>query len=98
MLELMIYRRRRYRSAARAGFYRFENQQRKAVYGFSDGDFVRLRDEYGNVWRGQAEDMGDNSVRFLFRDSDGNRISGISDHNGVVLRDEHGNTWRGYID
>jgi hypothetical protein len=81
----------------RAGYYRFEDENRRSIFGFSDGDFVRLRDERGNTWRGQAEAIGD-SVRFLFRDSEGNRISGVSDHFGVVLRDERGNTWRGYLD
>jgi hypothetical protein len=94
----MIYRRKRRRGGARVGFYRFENQQRKQVYGYGDGDFVRLRDEYGNVWQGQAEDMGDNTSRFIFKDSDGKRISGLADENGVVLRDETGQTWRGFID
>lgn len=94
----MIYRRTRRRRTVRSGFYRFENEQRKQVYGYGDGDFVRLRDEFGNTWQGQAEEMGDNSVRFIFKDSGGNRISGISDENGVILRDERGNTWRGFID
>lgn len=93
----MIYHRRR-RSALQSGFYRFENAHRKSVFGFGDGDFVRLRDEHGNVWRGQAEVAEDQSIRFLFRDSDGKRISGISEHDGIVLRDERGNLWRGYID
>ena len=66
--------------------------------GFGDGDFVRLRDEYGTEWRGHAESTEDKTIRFIFRDTDGNRISGISDSYGVTLRDERGNTWRGYID
>ena len=66
--------------------------------GYGDGDFVRLRDEFGNVWRGQAEATEDKTIRFLFRDDDGRRISGICDSYGVTLRDERGNTWRGYID
>jgi hypothetical protein len=66
--------------------------------GFGDGDFVRLRDEYGNVWRGQAEYQSDDTVRFLLRDSEGNRISGISHESGIVLRDEFGNTWQGIVD
>ncbi len=82
----------------RAGFYRFENHQRKQMYGYGDGDFVRLRDEHGNTWQGQAEDMGDNTLRFIFKDSEGKRISGLADENGVVLRDEAGQTWRGFID
>jgi hypothetical protein len=93
----MIYNRKR-RSALQSGYYRFENSHRRSVCGFGDGDFVRLRDEYGNVWRGQAEMAEDKSIRFLFQDSDGKRISGISDHYGVILRDERGNLWRGYID
>ncbi len=68
------------------------------MYGVGDGDFVRLRDENGNVWRGQAEHAEDKSIRFIFRDSNGKRISGISDSFGVTLRDEEGNTWRGFID
>ena len=82
----------------RAGFYRFENDQRKRIFGYGEGDYIRLRDEFGNVWQGHAEDMGDDSVRFIFRDPDGNRISGICDNNGVILRDEDGHSWRGYID
>lgn len=68
------------------------------MHGFGDGEFVRLVDEFGNVWRGQAESYDDKTIRFLFRDSDGGRISGISDSCGVTLRDERGNTWRGYLD
>jgi hypothetical protein len=94
----MIYRRRRARSTSPGGFYRFDSTGQKTVFGFGDGDYVRLRDELGNVWRGQAEKQPDNTVRYRFRDSNGNIISGISDKFGVVLRDEHGNTWRGFID
>jgi len=94
----MIYRRRRLRSRVPGGFYRFENRLQRSVSGFGDGDFIRLRDEFGNVWRGQAESQGDHTVRYRFRDSEGNVISGISDHFGILLRDEHGNIWRGYVD
>lgn len=94
----MIYRRRRRRGGAPAGFYSFESQDRKTMYGVGDGDFVRLRDEFGTLWRGQAEQMEDKTIRFIFRDPAGNRISGISDSYGVTLRDERGNTWRGFID
>ena len=59
---------------------------------------MRLRDEYGNVWRGSAEVQDDRTVRFRFRDSYGNTISGISDGGGILLRDDQGNTWRGIVD
>jgi hypothetical protein len=94
----MIYRRQRRGSTVPSGFYRFESQDRKSVYGFGDGQFVHLRDDRGNTWCGQAEPQGDHTVRYLFRDSYGNSISGISDHFGILLRDEFGNTWRGYLD
>jgi hypothetical protein len=95
----MIYRRRRLKSSAPGGFYRFESTRSKStVFGFGEGDFVRLRDEYGRIWNGTAEKMSDNTIRFRFRDSEGNMISGISDTFGIVLRDEHGNVWRGLVD
>ena len=94
----MIYRRRRQRSSVPAGFYRFEGGQRQTVYGVGDGDYIRLRDEAGNVWTGHAEKQADNTTRYSFRDSEGNIINGISGGSGILLRDEHGNTWRGFLD
>jgi hypothetical protein len=94
----MIYRRRRSRIPMPRGFFRFEGPKNKLIYGFGDGDFVRLRDEFGNEWRGVAERGSDDTVRFRFRDSEGTIISGVSDGWGVVLRDERGNVWRGFVD
>jgi hypothetical protein len=68
------------------------------MFGYGEGDFVRLRDEFGNVWNGVAEPQGDNVVRFRFRDEKGKSITGISDSFGIVLRDEKGNTWRGFVE
>jgi hypothetical protein len=95
----MIYRKRRGRSSAPSGFYRFENvKSRSAMFGYGEGDFVRLRDEYGTVWSGIAEPQDDSIVRFRFRDDRGRSITGISDTYGILLRDEKGNTWRGFIE
>ena len=94
----MIFRRRRQRSTVSSGFYRFEGSQRQTVYGFGEGEYIRLRDEFGNVWTGHAEKQGDNTTRFSFRDPEGNIINGISEGGGILLRDEHGNTWRGFLD
>jgi hypothetical protein len=95
----MVYHRRRATRSGRApaGFYRFENLNHRCVSGYSDGDYVRLRDEHGNVWRGTAESQGDETVRYRFRDDFGHVISGISDRLGILLRDEKGNTWRGFV-
>ncbi|MBI2685104.1 MAG: hypothetical protein HYX27_02220 [Acidobacteria bacterium] len=95
----MIYRRRRSHSTAPSGFYRFENMKSRAnMVGYGEGDFVRLRDEYGTVWNGMADSQGDNIVRYRFRDASGKSITGISDSYGIVLRDEKGNTWRGFVE
>ena len=94
----MLYRRKRRRGGVRSGFYRFETDKRKHVFGYGDGDTVHLRDEHGDTWIGQAEEMGDETTRFIFKSGDGRRVSGIADENGVVLRDDAGHTWRGYID
>jgi hypothetical protein len=79
------------------GFLRFQSVHNRTVSGFSDGEFVRLRDEHGNVWTGRAEVQDEDIVRYHFRDSEGNMISGVSDRFGVVLRDGKGHTWRGVI-
>lgn len=95
----MIFRRRRNsRSGIPSGFYRLEGAGRKPVFGFGEGDYIRLRDEFGNVWRGTAEQQGDDTIRYRFRDSNGKVISGIADGYGIVLRDEKGNSWRGFVD
>jgi hypothetical protein len=94
----MIYRRRFAHSLVPGGFFRFQNAQRQTVHGYGEGDYIRLRDEFGNIWRGVATREADNTIRYRFRDQNGASISGISDAYGVVLRDERGRTWRGFID
>ena len=91
--------RKRRRLGSTDGFYRFESLKSKnVVYGSGYGEFIRLRDEFGNVWRGSAERQSDDTVHYRFRDSNGKTISGISDSWGVILRDEKGNVWRGFVD
>lgn len=93
----MAIRRRRFRARTPSGFFRFESGHGRVVSGFGHGDYVRLRDEFGNVWQGSAETQDEDTIRYRFRDSEGNMISGVSDRLGVILRDKHGNTWRGYV-
>jgi hypothetical protein len=38
------------------------------------------------------------SVRYTFRDPNGNTISGVADGFGIILRDRRGKTWRGFIE
>lgn len=91
--------RKRKRASLPGGFYRFESVKTgTSIYGAGYGDFIRLRDEFGNIWRGEAEVLSDESIRYRFRDANGKTISGISDSYGIVLRDEKGNVWRGFVD
>ena len=87
-------------TSSSGGFYRFESMKgRGSMHGSGVDDFIRLRDEFGNVWRGEADPQSDGTVRYRFRDSNGNSISGMGDPSyGVVLRDEKGNVWRGFVD
>ena len=94
----MVYNRRRSRTPSPAGFMQFQSSDRsRTVFGFTDGDYVRLRDEFGTVWSGTAERQPDNSIRYRFRDGEGNVISGVSDSFGVILRDDRGHSWRGFL-
>jgi hypothetical protein len=94
----MIYRKRQLHTAQPGGFHRFQNVNKNTVYGFGAGDYIRLRDEFGNIWRGSAEKDCDNVIRYRFRDEKGRSISGMADSYGVILRDDRGNTWRGFVD
>ena len=95
----MIFGKRRKSSSVQSGHYHFENpQSRSSLTGHGDGDFIRLRDEFGNVWTGSAERQGRDMIQYRFRDAKGKTISGISDSYGIVLRDDKGNSWRGYVE
>jgi hypothetical protein len=96
---MMIYRRRR-RAGIPVGFMQVVSaSSHRTVFGSADGDFIRLRDEYGNEWRGVAEVQSDDMVHYRFRNEEGHHVSGISDGAyGIILRDERGKTWRGFID
>ena len=94
----MIYKRKRLRTGGASGFLRFESPGRPQVYGSAEGDYIRLRDEFGNEWTGVAERQDDDTIHYRFRDSLGNLISGIADGYGVTLRDQKGKTWRGFVD
>jgi len=88
----------RKRKLSVAGQYRLQNEARKQLWGYGDGDWVHLRDEFGNSWWGRVQVLGDDTTRFVFRDEVGRHIVGIADEHGIVLRDDEGHTWRGSID
>jgi len=99
MVHQGIFKRRRVHSKMPGGFFSFEEEGASTrLYGFGHGDHLRLRDEFGNVWRGTAEKVGEESVRYTFRDANGRTITGVSDSFGLVLRDGRGKCWRGFIE
>jgi hypothetical protein len=95
----MIYDRQRKRPHLPGGFFHLEEEKTKTrVSGYGHGDLIKLRDEYGNIWRGSATRNPDNTIEYRFRDGKGRTLTGISDNVVVTLRDEKGNTWKGFID
>ena len=95
---MMVNLRKRKRALIRGGMFRLECQGGGVLSGFGDGDFIRLRDEFGNEWAGAAERQYDDSIRFRFRDAKGNYATGVGDNFGITMRDDLGRTWRGFVD
>lgn len=103
IIELVIHRgifeKKRVHGKIPGGFFSFEEEGGKSrLYGFGHGDHIRLRDEFGNIWRGTAEKVSEEQVRYTFRDANGRTITGVSDSFGIVLRDGRGKSWRGFIE
>lgn len=95
----MIYSKQRKRATVPGGFFHLEEEKTKTrVYGYGHGDHIKLKDEYGNIWRGSAVRNPDNSIAYRFRDSRGNSLSGVSDGAVITLRDARGKTWKGFVD
>ncbi|MBZ5601964.1 MAG: hypothetical protein LAO79_06635 [Acidobacteriia bacterium] len=95
----MIYTRQRKRTQLPGGYFHLQEERSKTrVSGYGHGDHIKLKDEYGNIWRGSATRNPDNSVAYRFRDGQGRTLTGVSDNVAVTLRDEKGNTWKGVVD
>ena len=95
----MIYATHKKRAVLPGGFFHLEEEKtRTRVHGFGHGDMIKLKDEYGNTWRGSATRNTDNSVAYRFRDGRGHTLTGVSSDAMVTLRDERGNTWKGFVD
>jgi hypothetical protein len=95
----MIFHKQRKRALLPGGFFHLEEEQSKTrVFGYGHGEHIKLKDEYGNVWRGSAVRNSDNSVAYRFRDDEGRTLTGVSDNLVVTLRDDKGRTWKGFVD
>jgi len=95
----MIFSKQRKRTHVPGGFFHLEEEKSKTrVFGYGHGDHIKLKDEYGNIWRGSALRNPDNSVVYRFRDAEGHSLTGVSENVLVTLRDEKGRTWKGFVD
>ena len=95
----MIYTKTKKRTSVPGGFFHLEEEKTKTrVFGHGHGDHIKLKDEYGNIWRGSATRNPDNSIEYRFRDGRGNSLSGVSSNSVITLRDGHGHTWKGFVD
>jgi hypothetical protein len=95
----MIYSKQRKRPILPGGFFHLQEEKSKTrVSGYGHGDDIKLKDEYGNIWRGSAIRNPDNSVAYRFRDGKGRTLTGVSDSLVVTLRDDKGVTWKGFVD
>jgi hypothetical protein len=95
----VIYANHRRKTQIPGGFFHLEEEKTKTrVFGYGHGDSIKLKDEYGNVWRGSAIRNPDNVVEYRFRDPSGNSLSGVSSDAVVTLRDDRGRTWKGFVD
>jgi hypothetical protein len=95
----MIYTSDRKKRLLPGGFFHLEDEKTKTrVSGYGEGDYIKLKDEYGNLWLGSATRLQDNSVAYRFRDPRGKSLTGVGQGAVVTLRDERGNTWKGFVD
>ncbi len=95
----MIYAQPKRRGRLPGGFFHLQEEKNKTrVTGTGHGDHIRLKDEYGNIWRGSAVRNQDNSVTYHFNDPSGHSLSGVSSDAVVTLRDERGSIWKGFVD
>ena len=52
---MMLYSKQRKRQWLPGGHFHLEEEKTKTrVWGYGHGDDIKLKDEYGNVWRGSA--------------------------------------------
>lgn len=95
----MVFHRRKFYDRTPGGHFTFEEQRTKVrMSGYGYGEHIVLRDEMGNTWKGSAERLDDNTVRYVFRDEKGRAASGVADRHGITLRGDDGRSWRGIVD
>jgi hypothetical protein len=94
----MIYTKQRRRATLPGGNFFLEDEKTKTrVSGHGQGEYIRLKDEYGNEWTGSATRNDDDSTQYRFRDAKGKSMTGVAYGQAVTLRDDRGNTWKGFI-
>jgi hypothetical protein len=60
----IFQRENRYARIAGGYFHLEEEKTKTRAQGYGHGDYIKLTDEYGNIWRGSATRNPDNSVTY----------------------------------
>jgi hypothetical protein len=95
----MIYQKTTKRTSAKHDYIQLQAERSKGwLRGSGDDNFVRLKDELGNVWSGTAERGADNIVYYHLRDASGRYMSGVATNFTRMLRDGKNRTWKGIVE
>ena len=93
----MLYQRRRRYSTTLTSYLHLEQEHTKAkIAGHGWDNYMRLKDEHGNVWTGAVEKGPDDRMRCRLKDQSGRNLTGMSDAGTWTFRDDEGNVWKGF--
>jgi hypothetical protein len=92
----MLYQRQRRYSTTLTSYLHLEQEKTKArIAGHGWDNYMRSRDEHGNVWTGVVEKGPGGHVRCRLKDQSGRNLTGVSDAGTWTFRDDEGNIWKG---
>jgi hypothetical protein len=94
----MLYQRKaRLRSGGHSLIHLEEEHTKMRVSGYGSGEFVCLKDEYGNTWAGTAYKGEDERTYYHLTDPSGKRMTGVSNEVAVTFRDDLGRNFKGLL-
>ena len=92
-----IYTNTQRRTRELGGYFQLEcDRTKERLTGYGFGDSIRLQDNRGIAWRGEALTC-DSSSTVTLRSDDGRSMRGFLQGTVVSLRDRKGEVWRGYV-
>jgi hypothetical protein len=95
---MLFRRKKRYGARCRSDFHLQEEGSHLKASGSGFDEFVRVKDDTGNVWTGIIEQTEQDVARYYLSDLNGRRITGLVSNKSMVFRDDQGRTWRGFME